>query len=929
MSRFDTKKSLLRLLFFFNIVCTIIFAGEKATSQKVIPFIAIEEDQDIDTPLIEVSKDGLAMNEKGHPEDIPTLSMESERLIKESKKVVAVKKQKKRRSSEKPFHAKKTSKKIEFVGPNRSKKDIEETLEKQNESREFFDLTSTNQGRKKQRVSFESPLKISQAWKEMLRQDFDEKTSYLSAIIHQGEDNEEEKIDFTGRFKKNKEWVHASLSVITTVADVQFDALMQRKDRIDMLVKVQQQADILIKRMSSMRHIPGDVVRHVRLAVLYALNDLIGAGSSMPTKKKIESLVEEKTIKYGDFRAKGTLSKQPTPVINLELSQEVDRLKSLLKEQTEKYESDYESLLKQLKDTERESKNTEGELIKKEQELVSAERISKNAELKSSIAEQVRKEVTYSANKTLEEGSRKNFELEVSLEQAEKEKLEAEKALRRALTDYKEVNELVALLQHETEGLVDQNRTLVVSLEKSEQDKTTLKLEKKHIQRQYDRFKKEMIDLNKKILDQKESMDSLRIDLEKTSNEKEYAVTQIQSMRKLQENYAETEKALSDRLQRIKKQLTVTHEQAKELDGVVRSLQKEHAATLDHINRLEMIKKENISNRKLLKKEISRVMQEQVEHRVQLEELHSSLEQDDISRKRKRQVNRDITGLKEAQEATELDLSALQDMYQTTQVQDDTLGSMLQGLKSYVFDQDLELAELQKALKGYKKSVASNTITNEEEQVTNLKRKNRALKNRLATLEAKFQAKQASKAEEYFSKAMPSREDRLKRQEMRQRKETFEEKEIKKTVKPSVLEDDDFIEAEKSVQEPSSSIEEIAGQSTSSDLKEISTSEPVKPVEPVQSTSTPVLPDMLQRRDSGAKPSLPSKGEMKEVVDAMKQTISENPEEFEKFAQNIQPPSEDQIEQAQKEIEAMSPEEREQFEDFMKNFVSSLVGEED
>ncbi|MBL4587757.1 hypothetical protein JKY79_00235 [Candidatus Babeliales bacterium] len=928
MSQFYSKKHLLSLLIILNGI------GYLSAEQVSAPLIALEDDQESSIPVIEVSK-VLRRDEKKLSRKNLTLSMKSERLVEQDKNKDV--KFEKRGSIKQKNRKQKSSKKVEFLSPDRSKKDINETLDTKDASSNFFDLTSTDQGRKKKSLSLESPLKISQVWKEMMRQDFDEKTSYLSAIIHQGEENEQEKQDFTDRFKKNKEWVHSSLSIIKTVADKQFDSLMQRKDRIDMLVKTQQQADTLIQRMTSTRHIPGDVVRHVRLAVLYALNDLIGSGSSLLSKKKIAALVEEKTIKYGNFRAKGTISEQPITSVNLELSEEVKRLRTVLKDQTEKYESDYEALLRQLKDTERENKVTEGELVKKEQEFVSVEKTLKNAELKSSIAEQARKEATYSANKTVEEGSRKNFELEVSLEQAEREKLEAEKALRRALSDYKEVNELVSLLQNETDGLVDQNRTLTVSLERSEEDKKTLKLEKKHIQRQYDRFKKESLDLNKKILSQKESMDNLRIDLEKISNEKAYAVTQIKSMKKLQESYVETEKALSGRLQRIKKQLESTHEQAKEFEGIVQSLQKEHTATLEHIESLEIIKKDNVSNRKLLKKEIGRVMQEQVEHRVKLEELNSSLEADDISRKRKRQLKKEVESLKEEQEATELDLSALQDMYETTQVQDDTLSSMLKGLKSYVFDQDLELSELQKALKGHRRSVSSNEITTEEEQVIALKRKNRALKNRLASLEAKLQAKQSSKAEEYFSKATPSRKERLQRRETRQKREVKqEEKEISKPEEKNEekikdrKEDDDFIEAEKKIDEPSSSIEEIVGKADSENSQEAETVEAINPVEPA-------LPKMLHKREFGAgnqktsftaSGSLPGKEEMKEVVDAMKQTISENPEDFENFMQNVQPPSEEQVQQAQKEIEAMSSEEREQFEEFMQNFVSSLVDEE-
>jgi hypothetical protein len=860
----------------------------------------------------------------------------------------------------------------------------------------YFDLTSTDQGDDRSKIQKETghgPLQLSDVWKEMMQQDFDHKTKYLSAIIHQGEENEQEKNDFIDRFQKNKEWVSASLQATSTVVDPQFDALMQKKDRLDVLVRSQKQADSLIQRISVVKEIPAHLMSKIRLAVLYALNDVIVTTEKIPTKSQIDTVVEEKIREYGTFKEKVKQENEPVAVLNVELAQEVQRLKKVIAEQADLYKNDYDVLEKALTEKEIEYKTTHDQLKKIGIELDEMKKRLKSAEVKGSIEEQARKEVAFTAKKKIDHITNKNSELTSALDQAEKEKFEAEKALRKALQDYKEVTELVSLLQHETKGLVDQNRKLEISLEQTEKERSSLELEKKYVQRQYDRLTKEIADLQKQLIVQKESVQRMRISLENASHEKRYAFSQIETIKKIQQNYETTEKALTERLKSLQKRLGNSEEQTQALAEIVVNIQKEHGLTLHHIQDLEEIRSDNEAHRKVLQDEIGRLHEEQVSHRIKSEKLKSLLKQDDISKKRKKQAKKELAALKKEEDDLEADVAMLQEIYESAETQDESLGAMLQELKSYIFDQDAELVAIQKALHEHKALLAEDTkISFEEKNIIALKRKNRALKNRLAALEAKLHAKKASTMESYFLKPLPQAvadkkieqeeaEKKPKKQltrdaveallqeesekemqneiEKSEKKDLDEDhafKDVKKVIDEDVSfkkaekeekrvpeEDQAFVEIEKKKNEPKSSIEEIKGSikpEQRSNQKEKAAKPAIAPKPPMPITPpTPVLPSRSPMPmtppvgllpESGLKqpPFLPNKEEMQEVVNSIKDSIAQNPEEFEEFIKNVPQPTEEQMEKLQSEIAAMSPEERAHFDEFMQSFVSSFVGDE-
>ena len=319
---------------------------------------------------------------------------------------------------------------------------------------------------------------------------------------------------------------------------------------------------------------------------------------------------------------------------------------------------------------------------------------------------------------------------------------------------------------------------------------------------------------------------------------------------------------------------------------------------------------------------------------------------------------------------------------------------MLQELKSYIFDQDAELVELQKALKEHKQLLAEDTkISFEEKNIVALKRKNRALKNRLAALEAKLQAKKASTMESYFLKPLPQAvaDKKIEQEEVRKPKKPLtrnaveallqeeEKKEIQKDTEKSEKkdieedhafknikkvvdedlpfkkaekaeksvpeEDHAFIETEKKKKEPKSSIEEIKGSLKSAEReapqKEKSQKPAIAPKAPMPTPPpAPVLPSrspvpsfgiqgaLTQQGPGKQQPFLPNKQEMREVVNSIKESIAQNPEEFEEFIKNVPQPTEEQQENLAREIAAMSPEEQAHFQEFMQNFVSSFVDDE-
>ncbi len=930
---------------------------------KSIPILPLGDDSDDSIPVLSLSEFEKLEGEDG--------------AKKVSKKPVRVQSLQKKRSvtSQKPVLIKKRPvHRVEQQVIKKEKK-IEPVQKKQ--AVPYFDLTSTDQGEVNTRSKKDhSPLQLSDVWKEMMQQDFDHKTKYLSAIIHQGEENEQEKNDFIDRFQKNKEWVSASLQATSTVVDPQFDALMQKKDRLDVLVKSQKQADSLIQRISVIKEIPAHLMSKIRLAVLYALNDLIVTTEKIPTKSVIDTVVEEKIRMYGTFKEKVTQENEPISVLNVELAQEVQRLKKVIAEQTDLYKSDYDLLEKELEQKEIEYSNAHNQMQKIGTELDEMKKRLKSAEVKGSIEEQARKEVAFTAKKKIDHITSKNSELTNALDQAEKEKFEAEKALRKALQDYKEVTELVSLLQHETKGLVDQNTKLALSLEHSEKERSTLELEKKYVQRQYDRLTKEIADLQKQLIVQKEGVQRMRISLENASHEKRYAFSQIETIKKIQQNYEVTEKTLTDRLKALQKRLGNSEEQTQALAEIVVGIQKEHGLTLNHIQDLEGIRVENEEHRKVLQDEIGRLHEEQVKHRIKSEKLRSLLKQDDISKKRKKQVKKELVTLKKAEDDLDADLAMLQEIYESAETHDESLSAMLQELKSYIFDQDAELVELQKALHEHKALLAEDSkISLEEKNIIALKRKNRALKNRLAALEAKLQAKKASTMESYFLKPLPQavaekkpekaltrdvveamlQEEATKEKdkEKSEKKESIEDhafKNAKKVIDEDVSfkkaekvvdqpkkeekqvsdEDKAFIEKEQKKNEPKSSIEEIKGHRVIP-KPSLQLPPPSAPELPRRSPMPASPPSAAFPQSGPAKqaPLLPNKEEMREVVNSIKESIAQNPEEFEEFIKNVPQPTDEQKEKLEREIAAMSPEEQAHFQEFMQNFVSSFVGDEE
>ncbi len=949
---------------------------------KSIPVLPVGDDSEDAIPVLSLSEfeklEGDNSVKDPQKKSIRVQSLQKKRSLQPQKSVL-VKKRPVNRVEQQMI---KKEKKIESV--------------QKKEALPYFDLTSTDQGDDRSRAKkgmTQSPLQLSDVWKEMMEQDFDHKTKYLSAIIHQGEENEQEKSDFLERFQKNKEWVNASLQATSTVADPQFDALMQKKDRLDVLVKSQKQADSLIQRMSVIKEIPADMMSKIRLAVLYGLNDVIVATEKIPTKSVIQTVVEEKTRMYGTFKEKVTKENEPTTVLNVELAQEVQRLKKVIAEQANLYNQDYDSFEKELESKEAEYITTQNQLQKIGTELDEMKKRLKSAEVKGSIEEQARKEVAFTAKKKIDHMTSKNSELTSALDQAEKEKFEAEKALRKALQDYKEVTELVSLLQHETKGLVDQNRKLEISLEQTEKERSTLELEKKYVQRQYDRLKKEIADLQKQLIVQKKGVQRMRISLENASHEKRYALSQIETIKKIQQNYEVTEKTLTERLKALQKRLGNSEEQTQALAEIVVGIQKEHGLTLSHIEDLEGIRLDNEEHRKVLQEEIGRLHEEQIKHRIKAEKLKSLVKQDDVSKKRKKQAKKELATLNKEQDDLDADLAILQEIYESAETQDESLGAMLQELKSYIFDQDAELITLQKALKEHKQLlIEDKKISFEEKNIIALKRKNRALKNRLAVLEAKLQAKKASTMESYFLKPLPQAvaDKKIKQEEVKKPKKPLtrdavetllqedEKKEIQKDTEKSIKkeleednafkdvkkvidedlafkkaekeensfpeEDHSFIETEKKKNEPKSSIEEIKG-SLKQEQGVLQKEKPQKPaIAPKASMPTPppapVLPSRspvpsfpvpgasAQQGPGKQQPFLPNKQEMQEVVNSIKDSIAQNPEEFEEFIKNVPQPTEEQMEKLQSEIAAMSPEEQAHFQEFMQNFVSSFVEDE-
>jgi hypothetical protein len=868
----------------------------------------------------------------------------------------------------------------------------------------MLDLTKTEAGSLKikkekfdRKEKKESPLVLSAAWKEMMEEDFYKKTKYMSEIVNQGEEDQQEKEDFIDRFKKNKEWISASLAATTTVADPYFDALMQRKERIDLLVKAQKQADLLIHKMTLVKKVSEVVQSKLRLAVLYALNDLISSTNQVPSLRKIQALVEEKALLYGSLKDKEYKEAESPNILNAELMHEIKKLKKRLTAENKKHEQEYAAIKKELEAKERLAEEIR---IKNEQVMqdldvknvalkVQEEKI-KDAELKTSLMQQVQKEIEFDARRDMEATNKRSLQLEISLAEAEKERFAAEKSLIKALADYKEVKELVSLLQKQAEELSTDNQTLLLNLERTVHEKSTLALEKQHAQKQLDRFTKEIAQLKERLVDQKKQMDRLQVTLEKAGNEKKYVLSQVTTMKAMQQRQKETERKLEERVALLNKRLDDSSKKNLELSQLIAALKEEYRLTLEQIKSIESLRNESLENSGLLRKEISRLLKEQTRQKVRSEELSALLEKGQMPRKEKKGLKKELTLLKQSQEQIGIELGVIQDLYETEQLQQDNLSTILQEMKVQIFDQEGQLEELEKRSveKAEKMMPAKTELIEDEGKITELKRKNRALKNKIKELERVMKSKNASKEEEYFAKdhtktapvkeveeveieEVLKKEDSKKEEPEKKKVPTLSKKEPRKSVEKEndvvinenhakektlekTIEKEEKAAVKKEVpKKPARPMEEIVG-SFSQAKKESSTEvKPIKPavqqrkaVSPAPATSsvtTPAAPAQAESSSSGS--SLPdfnnevdkelnAQGEeekpveMQDLVNAIQKGIQEDPEAFKQTilqaAENI---TEDDVLEAQKHIEAMSPEEREEFTSFIGNMIEAMPPE--
>jgi hypothetical protein len=798
-----------------------------------------------------------------------------------------------------------------------------------------LDLTATSRANAQselQQPQKQSPLLISNAWKEMMRQDLADKTFYINTIVTQGEDDDREKQDFEQRFQANTRWCDNTITKTETVADPYFEALMQRRDRLDTLVRAQRQADTLIQKMSMTKEMTPELAKKLRLAALYALNDLISSSGRLPNEKQIAVIVESKALAYGELKDKDYSDPIPVNILNAELTMEIQRLKNVIAEQSQTHQKNYSELKKDLEDKTQAQIEAHADFERSTAELQEARRAAKEALLRGDIEEQARRQAEFNAKKSIEKSTRRSLELEVSLGQAEKDKIAAERAMYKASADYKEVSELVNDLKKQANELNTRNTDLALNLERVQREKTNLELEREHAQRQYDRLALQQRELSKQLSERTLRLTNLEIMLDHAQHEKSFALNQVSILEKIRKSHMDTEKTLRSYIGQLNTQLETAQQRTTELETVAQKLRDEQFSAQMQIKELERLRAESVDHETILKQAIEGLTHDRNVQESCRQELKGLLDElsNNNSRRTQRQamqIRQQVETIQNEQDKTDSNITMLRDMQSSQQMQQKSIDSALGGLRTQISSQERQLAELQQAMaqqrikqvvKGVEERVgaaqeAAEPLSEKEAKIEDLKRKNRELKSRLAALEASVaEKKKQGKAPQPMQKPAP-----------------------KPMIKPAMVQPAP-IKAPAPVMPPAQpKPAPIAPPPAPVEVEEPLEPEPEPEMPDIQEPEEPVIPEEeqdftepagsqpIQQKPVYEKPQQ-ARSTPAEVRERFHEELQQNPEEFRNFVENFQP-SQEQIEQAQHEIAAMSPEERKEFENFMKEMMSSAA----
>lgn len=276
------------VLLSFSIVCGSFSAADKAMSASLTPSVdpavasLARRYKDVNLVLQKAKKEAERVQKEAEHTAQRIELKAKRRMNRLDKRKQDILKRQKEREDYVTHQAQKESLKIKHEAEQQALSIINKAEEHALRLRALFEQKGTNVK--------DARIPITSEWRNQSLEEFRADTAFIKKIILEGEEKRVEQEAFITLFDQQQQWFEQTIEGTQYFFDDAYNALVERKNALAVLVDAQRQADDILNDIILQEHLPEEVFSKVRTLILYELNAVLQDETSVATFMDVDTV---------------------------------------------------------------------------------------------------------------------------------------------------------------------------------------------------------------------------------------------------------------------------------------------------------------------------------------------------------------------------------------------------------------------------------------------------------------------------------------------------------------------------------------------------------------------------------------------------------------------------------------------------------------